>query len=218
MSNGISLSTKDINANFPPNYKCCVLTSDQAKHVIPKTAEVVYSIGVDGLGWQYGTRIKSHGTITNWCTWRGWPLNCMTIISARWWSKNAVPKTAEVSHSVDHLWEEIEWTLNYYITQCTGNSMSFLEIRELETRCGRESQHPAEGTLRSPIGSLGIIQLEKWCCSENNIEQRAGPLGLRLNNHGEQERHTAMSGGTGEVNMLQALFSFQLRLTHNPFK
>ena len=35
------------------------------------------------LGWQYGTRLKSHGAVTKWCTWRGWLVNCMTVISAR---------------------------------------------------------------------------------------------------------------------------------------
>ena len=48
------------------------MTSDLAKHAIPKTAEVAYSIGVGELGWQYETGLKSHGTVTNWCTRRGW--------------------------------------------------------------------------------------------------------------------------------------------------
>ena len=38
---------------------------------------------VGELGLQYGTRLKSHGAVTNWCTGRGWPVNCMTVISAR---------------------------------------------------------------------------------------------------------------------------------------
>ena len=75
--------------------KCCLLTSDPAKHAIPKTAEVAYSIGVGELDWQYGTGLKSHGTVTNWCIGR---VTCelhdgyfrsMTI-------KHAIPKTAEV--------------------------------------------------------------------------------------------------------------------------
>ena len=41
---------------------------------------------VGELGWQYGTRLKSNGAVTNWCTGRGWPVNCMTVISTRWWS------------------------------------------------------------------------------------------------------------------------------------
>ena len=44
-----------------------------------------YSIGVGELGWQYGTGLKSHGTATNWCTGREWPVNCMTVISTQWW-------------------------------------------------------------------------------------------------------------------------------------
>ena len=61
-----------------------ILTSDPAKHALPKTAEVLYSVGVGELGWQYGTGLRSHGTVTNWCTGREWPVNCMTVISARW--------------------------------------------------------------------------------------------------------------------------------------
>ena len=36
------------------------------------------------FGWQYGTWLKSHGTVINWCTGRECPVNCMTVISARW--------------------------------------------------------------------------------------------------------------------------------------
>ena len=136
-------------------YICCILTSDPAKHAIPKTAEVAYSVVVDELGWQYGTRLKSHGTVTHWCTGRGSPVNCMTVISARWWSKHAIPKTAEVVYSVGHLWEEIEWVSNYYITQCTGNSIS-LEIRELEKWCCRENSTQQKGPSGPPIEQLGI--------------------------------------------------------------
>ena len=45
--------------------------------------------------------------------------------------------------------------------------------------------------------------------------REAGPPGPRLSSRGERERHTAMSGGAGEVNMLLSLFSLQLPLTHN---
>ena len=53
---------------------------------------------------------------------------------------------------------------------------------------------------------------------ENSTQQRAGPPDLRLSNPRERERHTAMSGGAGEVNMLPILFGLQLPLTQNPFK
>ena len=79
-------------------YKCCILTSDPAKHAILKTVEVAYSVGVGDLGWQYGTELKSY---------------CITVISARWWSKHAIPKTPEVAYSVGHLWKRLSerWTI-----------------------------------------------------------------------------------------------------------
>ena len=49
----------------------------------------------------------------------------------------------------------------------------------------------------------GSEELEKLCCRENTTQQRAGPPGLRLSNPGERERHTSMSRGAGEVNMIQ---------------
>ena len=64
--------------------------------------------------------------------------------------KHAIPKTAEVTYSDGQLWEEIEWTLNYYITQCTGNSKS-LGIRRVGDKCGRENQHPERLGLRPPV-------------------------------------------------------------------
>ena len=81
--------------------------------------------------------------------------------------KHAIPKTAEVAHSVGHLWEEIEWALNYYITRCTG-FQSVLEIRELE----------------------------KWCCRENSTQQK-GPSGPLLSSPGEWERNAVMASRVG---------------------
>ena len=107
--------------------------------------------------------------------------------------KHAIPKTAEVTHSDGQSWGDIEWLLNYYITRWRlevsefGDQTSW-RSDELETRCGRE-----------------------------NSTQRRGSLGLQLSRPGERERHTAMSGRAGEVNMLQYLFSLQLPVTHNPF-
>ena len=49
---------------------------------------------------------------------------------------------------------------------------------------------------------------------EKASTKQSGPPALRLSSPGERERHTAMSGGAGEVNMLQYLFGLQLPLTH----
>ena len=95
-----------------------------------------YSIGVGEPGWQYGTGLKSLGTVTNWCTGREWPVNCKTVISTRWRSNMPFQRRRKcISCRVG---------VNYYITECTGNSIS------LERRCGREKQHPAEGALGTP--------------------------------------------------------------------
>ena len=45
--------------------------------------------------------------------------------------------------------------------------------------------------------------------------REAGPPGPRLSSPEERERHTAMPGGSGEVTVLQSLFSLQLPLTRN---
>ena len=37
-------------------------------------------------------KVKSHGTLIDWCTGREWPLNCMTVISAWWWSNMSVQR------------------------------------------------------------------------------------------------------------------------------
>ena len=41
------------------------------------------------------------------------------------------------------------------------------KFNQLETRCGRESQNPAEGALRPPIYQLGSDELEVRCSWEN---------------------------------------------------
>ena len=123
---------------------CCILTSDPAKHAIPKTAEVHIPLGWMRLGWQYGTGLKSH-RLMHWkrvtCELHDSYFRLMTI-------KHAIPK---------------EVALNYYITEGTGNSIS------LERSCGREKQHPAEGALRTPDWVLETRpdQLETKCGRES---------------------------------------------------
>ena len=111
-----------------------------------KDSRSAYSVGVGELGWQYGTGLKSHGTVTNWCTGRGWPVNCMIVISARWRSKTCHSKGvgAELLY------------LNAQEIQPV-----FLRSESLETRCGRESQHPAESCPPRASG---------WAALENRKE------------------------------------------------
>ena len=85
------------------------MTFDPAKHAIPKTAEVTYSDGSYGKksrrrAWlTIWDKVKSHGTVIDWCTRREWPVNCMTVISA-WWRSN-MP------------FQRLSGRWNYYITR-----------------------------------------------------------------------------------------------------
>ena len=49
-------------------------------------------------------KVKSHGTLIDWCTRRELPVNCITVISARWQSN--MP------------FQRLGGRLNYYITRC----------------------------------------------------------------------------------------------------
>ena len=60
-------------------------------HAIPKTAEMTHSngqlsedIALVSLADNMRQGKKSHHAVTKWCTGREWPVNCMTVISARW--------------------------------------------------------------------------------------------------------------------------------------
>ena len=63
------------------NYVSVVHWPGQTCHF--KDGGSAYSIGVGELGWQYGTGLKSHSTVTNWCTRREWLVNYMTVISTQ---------------------------------------------------------------------------------------------------------------------------------------
>ena len=80
-------------------------------------------------------KVKSHGTLIDWCTGREWPVNCMTVISA-WWRSN-MP------------FQRLSGRLNYYITRWDRKSVSW-RSDELEPRYGRESPHSAEWASGPP--------------------------------------------------------------------
>ena len=114
------------------------------------------------------------------------------------------------------------WTLNYYITQFTGNSISWISD-DLETRCGRKSQHPAEWAPRSPIEQwqLGIRRVGEQTSWEKMLDwgtcpREAGTLSPRLNSPGKRERNADGHKSGGQY--VAVLFGLQLPLTHNPFK
>ena len=88
----------------------------------------------------------------------------------------------------DMLFQILSVRLNYYIPRWRQ------EVSELESRRVRD-----EMWLRKPALT-------------RKLSHRASSWAS-----GERERHTAMSGGDGEVNTLQSLFSLQLPLTRKPY-
>ena len=124
-------------------------------------------------------KVKSHGTLIDWCTGREWPVNCMTVISA-WWRSN-MP------------YQRLSRRLNYYITRWDRKSVSW-RSEELETWCGRESHHPAEGAFGTPdcvwrpVGEKMLgwehvperlgPQAPRWAVQENENDTRRCPEGL----------------------------------------
>ena len=150
-----------------------------------KDGKSAYPIGVGQLGWQYGTGLKSHGRVTNWCTGREWPGNCLTIISARWRSNMPLQRRRKWHIPMASYGDILSGWLNYYITrwgyevrqfgdQAVWRSNSFWRPESLDTRCGRESQHPAESRApRPPVEqhqengkeTLMAIRVGSICCS-----------------------------------------------------
>ena len=76
-----------------------------------------YSIGGGELGWQCGTGIKSHGTLTDWCTGRQWPVSCMTVISASRRSNMPFQGRRKWYIPMASYGEILSGWLNYYITR-----------------------------------------------------------------------------------------------------
>ena len=83
---------------------CCILTFDPAKNAIPRWCTgkrwhilmaVMRGNRVGGNWLMKWDEVKnSHGTLIDWCTGREWPVNCMTVISAWWWSNMRFQKSS----------------------------------------------------------------------------------------------------------------------------
>ena len=128
---------------------------------------------------------NSHGTLIDWCTGRGWPLNCMTVISA-WWRLN------------------IRWTSNDYIIQLSSTSQSNWVPVPVEFDAQRASgvasrvpdswrgdvgkPHPTEGALGYPDGVWGPEKMLIRCSKESQ-HPAEWAVGLWLSSPREQERH-----------------------------
>ena len=113
---------------------------------------------------------------------------------------------------IKHAFQRLSGQLNYYITRWDRKSVSW-RSDELETRCGRESHHPAEGALGTPNWELKISWWED--AGMRTCPREAGPPGLRLSSPGEWERHNA-DGHKSWGQYVAVLFGLQLTLTVKP--
>ena len=109
--------------------------------------------------------------------------------------KHAIPKTAEVHIPMASYGEILSGREQLY------NSV-LRKFNQLETRCGRDSQHPAEGALRPPINEFG--DQKSW---RNDAVEKTAPskeLGPRASGWAtlEDEKEMLMAIRVG-VNMLQ---------------
>ena len=159
---------------------------------------MAYSIGMGELVCQYGTGLKSHGTVTNWCTGREWPVNCMTVISARWRSNMPFQRRRKCIFRWPVMGRD---RVGVELLYNSGHT----KFNPSETRCGRESQHPAEGALRPPTNqfgdqtSWGSDELEIRCGRENQHPERLGPHPPQLSSPGERERNAIMTNRVGSI-------------------
>ena len=109
-----------------------------------------YSIGVgelaDNMGQgkisRYNHRLMHRKRVT--CELHDSYFRLMTI-------KHAIPRTAEVTHSDGQLWGDIEWAIELLYNSVKTGSQLVWRPDPLVTRCGRESQHPAEWAPGPPI-------------------------------------------------------------------
>ena len=87
---------------------------------------------------------------------------------------------------------------------------------QLEIRCGRENQHPAEGALRTPDWAVEVKISWREDAGMNTMSQRGWALRPRV----EQPRRTGKKHFYGHKSggqYVAVLFGLQLPLTHNLF-
>ena len=100
------------------------------------------------------------------------------------------------------------WSLNYYITQCTGYFIS-LEIRSVGHKMQQRKPAPSRVGPQAPDWAVAVGEkMLDW----GRCPREAGPPGPRLSSPGERERNAVMANRVG-FNMLQ-LYSVSNSLSH----
>ena len=151
---------------------CCILTFDQAKHAIPKTAEVTHpdgSYGKKSRRWVWLTiwdKVKSHATVIDWCTGRERPLNCMTVISA-WWQSNMLfqrywVKTGSQWVLESRWWQDVVEKASIQQSRPPGLRLSSSGERERDADGHQRGGSICCSSVRSPAPSHTQTLQIKW--------------------------------------------------------
>ena len=202
-------------SNLRPRFRCmcCILAFGPGKHAIPKwCAGRKWLIPMASNRKRSRGRIKademrrgknSHGTFIDWCTGREWPLNCMTIISAWWWSNMPFQRSSRRLSG--------RWTIILLSQDKKSDSCSW--------SCWYDVVGKATPGRRSPWSPWWVgVQRSCWQDAVKNaiLQQRAGPLGFRLSVL-ENEKDTTLTAIRVGVKILQFLFGLQLPITRKPW-
>ena len=136
-----------------------------------KDGRSAYSIGVGKLGWQYGTGIKSHGTVTDGCTGREWPVNCMTVISARWWSNMPFQRRRKWHIPMASYGEILSGWLNYYITWWRQEVRRFGDRRVWRQDVVEKVRlsNPGERERNTDGHKSGEVNMWQFCSVSNSL-------------------------------------------------
>ena len=137
-------------------------------------------------------KVKSHGTVRLMhrkrvtCELHDSYFRSMTI-------KHAIPRTAEVTHPDGQLWEVIEWAIELlYNSVKTGNQLVW-RPDPLVTRCGRESQHPAE------LAPRPLVEQHRENGKETLMAIRVGVNMLQFCSVSNSLSHTNLSNKVREI-------------------
>ena len=171
---------------------------------------------VGKLGWQYGTRLKSHGTVTNWRTGKGWSVNCMTVISARWQSNMAFQGRRKLYIPLPSYGKRLSGRKTLYNPSEDKKSGS-LEIGrvgdQMSWRSDELENNAVEKTAPNRRGPRDP-RLSCWRVDAGlrNMSQR----GCAPRSPVEQPRRPEKKHGYGHKSVA-VLFGLQLPLTYDPF-
>ena len=137
-------------------------------------------------------KVKSHGTLIDWCTRREWPLNSMTVISAWWWSNMPV-QTRRKWHIPAWLAMriDIEWAIELLYnsvetgSQWVGDQMSWSQdmVGKATTQQKGPSEPPMEfGDQTSWCEETGMRTCPReapgWAAQGNENDTWRCPEGL----------------------------------------